>query len=159
MCYGIGTMQFKHSDLEQQWNDPRLRPDLKQLLSLSDSYSKKKNNKSLIITSVFRDGGASVHGHWRGIDVRVSSSDGHGGSIAHFSKDEADGIRDFVNWIYRYGEDHSPCIHHDNSGGVGTHLHFQVPALPRFLSIREVAIEAHLRDWMTQQMSGFDSWG
>jgi hypothetical protein len=152
-------MQFKSRDLEEQWNDARLRPDLKQLVSLADAYSLKKNNKSLIITSLFRDGYASVHGFWRGCDARVSSADGYGGSIAYFSTEQANDIRDFINWIFRYNEKYSPCLHHDNSGGAGTHLHFQVPDLPRFLSVNsDAAMEAFIRDWMTKQMSGFDSW-
>jgi len=153
-------MQFKGDNLKQQWNDARLRPDLKQAVALADAYSSTKYNKNIFITSIFRAGYESVHGHWRGIDARVSFGDSLGGLVAHFSVEQANDIAGFINWVYVYSDEHRACIHHGNGGAPGTHLHFQVPTAPHFLSINGAeAMDAFIRDYMTREMTGIGNWG
>lgn len=118
------SIQFKNNILLPEWNDGRLRKDLKMFVLAANAYAEHTFDRSLIITSIFRDygrerqlGRSGIHGLWRGIDV----------SARDWPAPDIVCVCDFINDVVDYGQGRQVCFAHD--AGSGIHWHFQVPAL------------------------------
>lgn len=117
------SIQFKDIDLLPEWNNKKLRRDLKLFVLAANAFTEHTFHRSLIVTSVFRDyekdkalGRSGMHGLWRAVDV----------SARGWSAPEIAKICDFVNETVTYGQGKQICFAHD--AGSGMHWHFQVPA-------------------------------
>jgi hypothetical protein len=91
---------------------------LREIVLWTTGYTSGKWEIPLRVTSIYREGNGSVHGHWRGLDA----------GSREFSTWAQGEILEVVNKRYPYGdEEHKTLIWHDV--GQGEHFHFQVKGL------------------------------
>jgi hypothetical protein len=117
------SIQFKDIDLLPQWNNEKLRKDLRLFVLAANAYAEHVFGRSLMVTSIFRDykkekelGRSGVHGCWRGVDL----------SARGWAAPDIVKICDFVNEVVDYGQGKDVCFAHN--AGSGIHFHVQVPA-------------------------------
>lgn len=99
------------------------------VVTYADNYARMFFTKHLTVTHIFRSDEEqrelyesrgkeyrpSVHSHWRGVDIRVST-------LTHSEREDLVGA---VNARFSYGRGKVCAIDHDI--GAGAHIHLQVP--------------------------------
>jgi hypothetical protein len=117
-------MKFVSARIEKEWNDNKLKPILKQIVTDAAQHATKKWNWEFFLTSIFRTQkeddalhASGIHIEWRAVDVRTKDQ----------TKEAVDGLAAYVNnkWIYDpIRPNLKVCF--KELHGTGAHAHFQV---------------------------------
>ena len=112
-----GRLSFKSSQQEKEYE--RLDYRLRFLVDVAVQWSSSKTAPVVIVTSVYRDSTTSVHGDYRGIDLRI-----HPLGLNKWVE-----FAEWVNNHVDYGRGYVPALigHFDPKGKHNDHIHLQVP--------------------------------
>jgi hypothetical protein len=117
-------MRFASARIESEWNDNKLKPILKEIVTDAGQHAAKKWNWEFFLTSIFRTkaedeklNASGIHVEWRAVDVRTKDQ----------TAAAINGLAAYVNnkWIYDpLRPNLKVCFKEPH--GTGSHAHFQV---------------------------------
>lgn len=117
-------MKFASARIEKEWNDGRLKPILKEIVTDAARYAARKLDWEFFLTSIFRTReedaalqASGIHIEWRAVDVRIKDQ----------SNAAVENLAAYVNdkWIYDpLRPNLKVCFKEPH--GMGAHAHFQV---------------------------------
>jgi hypothetical protein len=117
-------MKFASARIEREWNDGRLKPISKEIVTDAARYAAQKLNWEFFLTSIFRTKeedaalqASGIHVEWRAVDVRIKDQ----------SSAAVENLAAYVNdkWIYDpLRPNLKVCFKEPH--GSGAHAHFQV---------------------------------
>lgn len=133
-------MKFKTESadrLASEWNNPKLSPMVKAIVTDAEQYAAEKWNWEFMITSVFRTKledqalqASGIHGGWRAVDVRTKDQ----------TQAAINDVADYINKKYQYDPkrpNFKVCFKEVH--GNAAHAHFQVHERTVARDVEEVA--------------------
>lgn len=129
-------IRFKDLRVADQWRELReINPMHYALVAAAADYAWRVHNRATVITSIYRPDPESVHGWWRGTDLRIEHRD-------RIVREEDRGwsediAADTCTWLARafdYGVGHE--VYRIHGEGMNRHVHLQSPAAERWVGGR-----------------------
>jgi hypothetical protein len=117
-------MKFVSARIEKEWNDSRLKPILKEIVTDAAQHAAKKWNWEFFLTSIFRTqaeddalNASGIHVEWRAVDVRTKGQ----------TNEAIDNLAAYVNekWSYDPSRPNMKVCFKEPHG-ASAHAHFQV---------------------------------
>lgn len=112
--------QENRTDLFYQFNE--LRDKNRALYALVHTLNSFLKGDEVVITSIYRDDPKSVHGYWRGVDVRIFHPE-RNAEVGGPSAGVAEKAVSLLNTCFHYGQGHEVAVIHGE--GLNKHIHLQ----------------------------------
>lgn len=124
-------MRFLSDRQEREWNDGRLSPRVKEIVTEAAEYAQEHWNWNFTVTSIHRTpaedaalNASGIHVDWRAVDVRTRG----------MSQEAVSDVTRYVNSRWAYDPNRPNLkVCFSEPHGTGPHGHFQVHARTRRL--------------------------